>query len=69
MIFVYQVTLVSNLESYGFNLLEMSKMCQHGVAASCGVTRTPGAKYDQLMVQGDQVIFNYFFKVIQFIWL
>ncbi|CAH2055994.1 unnamed protein product, partial [Iphiclides podalirius] len=52
-----KVTLVSNLESYGFNLLEMSKMCQHGVAASCGVTRTPGAKHDQLMVQGDQTHF------------
>ncbi|XP_068623116.1 eukaryotic translation initiation factor 2D [Battus philenor] len=52
-----KVTLVSNLEAYGFNLLEMARVCQHGVAASCGVTRTPGAKCDQLMVQGDQTHF------------
>ncbi|XP_026751619.2 eukaryotic translation initiation factor 2D [Galleria mellonella] len=49
-----KVTLVSNLESFGFNLQVLSQECQHGVAASCGVTRSPGAKYDQLMLQGDQ---------------
>ncbi|XP_028036940.1 eukaryotic translation initiation factor 2D isoform X1 [Bombyx mandarina] len=52
-----KVTLVSNLEAYGFNLLELSAVCQRGVAASCGVTRSPGAKHDQLMLQGDQTHF------------
>jgi translation initiation factor 1 (eIF-1/SUI1) len=50
-----QVTLVSNLEQFGFNLQALSHVCQQGVAASCGVTRSPGSKYDQLMLQGDQV--------------
>ncbi|XP_048481414.1 eukaryotic translation initiation factor 2D [Plutella xylostella] len=52
-----KVTLVSNLESFGLSLPELSKVCQHGVAASCGVTRAPGAAADQLMVQGDQTYF------------
>ena len=51
----HQVTLVSNLEQFGFSLPALSHVCQTGVAASCGVTRSPGAKADQLMVQGDQV--------------
>ncbi|CAH0591494.1 unnamed protein product [Chrysodeixis includens] len=50
-----KVTLVSNLEQFGFSLAALSHVCQLGVAASCGVTRAPGAKADQLMLQGDQV--------------
>ncbi|XP_063537647.1 eukaryotic translation initiation factor 2D [Cydia strobilella] len=49
-----KVTLVSNLEAFGFTLPELARACQRGVAASCGVTRAPGAKCDQLMLQGDQ---------------
>lgn len=52
---VLQVTLVSNLEQFGFSLSALSHVCQLGVAASCGVTRSPGARADQLMLQGDQV--------------
>ncbi|XP_059050220.1 eukaryotic translation initiation factor 2D [Achroia grisella] len=52
-----KVTLVSNLESFGFNLQSLSQECQHGVAASCGVTRSPGSKFDQLMLQGDQTYY------------
>ncbi|KAM3958321.1 eukaryotic translation initiation factor 2D [Aphomia sociella] len=52
-----KVTLVSNLETFGFNLQALSQVCQHGVAASCGVTRTPGSKLDQLMLQGDQTYY------------
>ncbi|KAJ0172837.1 hypothetical protein K1T71_011976 [Dendrolimus kikuchii] len=52
-----KVTLVSNLESFGFSLSALSHACQVGVAASCGVTRSPGAKADQLMLQGDQTHF------------
>ncbi|KAI5631342.1 translation initiation factor SUI1 domain-containing protein [Phthorimaea operculella] len=50
-----KVTLVNNLEAYGFHLPALATACQHGVGASCGVTRSPGAKNDQLMLQGDQV--------------
>ncbi|CAB3242161.1 unnamed protein product [Arctia plantaginis] len=49
-----KVTLVSNLEAFGFSLPALGHVCQTGVAASCGVTRTPGSKSDQLMIQGDQ---------------
>ncbi|CAH0664238.1 unnamed protein product [Spodoptera exigua] len=52
-----KVTLVSNLEQFGFNLAALSHVCQTGVAASCGVTRSPGARADQLMLQGDQTYF------------
>lgn len=50
-----QVTLVSNLEAYGFVLPALSTACQRAVGAACGVTRAPGARHDQLMLQGDQV--------------
>ncbi|XP_028170113.1 eukaryotic translation initiation factor 2D isoform X1 [Ostrinia furnacalis] len=52
-----KVTLVSNLEAFGFSLPALAHVCQQGVAASCGVTRSPGAKHDQLMLQGDQTYF------------
>ncbi|XP_061716770.1 eukaryotic translation initiation factor 2D [Cydia pomonella] len=49
-----KVTLVSNLEAFGFGLAELARACQRGAAASCGVARAPGARADQLMLQGDQ---------------
>ncbi|KAG6460942.1 eukaryotic translation initiation factor 2D [Manduca sexta] len=52
-----KVTLVSNLESFGFSLPGLSRACQQAAAASCGVTRSPGASADQLMLQGDQTHF------------
>ncbi|KPJ01359.1 Eukaryotic translation initiation factor 2D [Papilio xuthus] len=52
-----KVTLVSNLESYGFRPGELAREVQLGAAASSGVTRSPAAKADQLMVQGDQTHF------------
>ncbi|XP_041969750.1 eukaryotic translation initiation factor 2D [Aricia agestis] len=52
-----KVTLVSNLEAFGYNLVELAQACQHGAAASCGVTRSSGAKADQLLLQGDQTHF------------
>ncbi|KAJ8729082.1 hypothetical protein PYW07_006778 [Mythimna separata] len=52
-----KVTLVSNLEQFGFSLPALCHVVQTGVAASSGVTRAPGAKADQLMVQGDQTYF------------
>lgn len=57
---------MSNLEAFGFNLPALGHVCQTGVAASCGVTRSPGSKYDQLMIQGDQVglLLRYEYQVI-----
>ncbi|XP_060806299.1 eukaryotic translation initiation factor 2D [Amyelois transitella] len=52
-----KVTLVSNLESFGFCLPSLAAACQRGAAAACGVTRAPGARRDQLMLQGDQTHF------------
>ncbi|XP_045453606.1 eukaryotic translation initiation factor 2D [Melitaea cinxia] len=52
-----KVTLVSNLESFGFDLAALAHACQVRVGASCGVTRTAAARADQLMLQGDQTHF------------
>ncbi|CAK1542786.1 unnamed protein product [Leptosia nina] len=52
-----KVTLVSNLEAFGFVLPPLAQECQRAVAASCGVTRSAGASHDQLMLQGDQTHF------------
>ncbi|CAH4033678.1 unnamed protein product [Pieris brassicae] len=52
-----KVTLVSNLEAFGFVLPTLAQECQRAVAASCGVTRSAGASHDQLMLQGDQTHF------------
>ncbi|GLV46338.1 eukaryotic translation initiation factor 2D [Carabus blaptoides fortunei] len=52
-----KVTLVDNLELYGIHTAEFSKECQHGVAASTTVTKPVGKKYDQLLIQGNQVAF------------
>lgn len=54
-----KVTLIDNLELFGIKLTEFSKECQHGVAASTTTSKLPGKKYDQLMVQGNQVLFVY----------
>ncbi|XP_066261997.1 eukaryotic translation initiation factor 2D [Euwallacea similis] len=53
-----KVTLVDNLEIFGVNINEFAKDCQHGVAASTSITPTPpGKRCDQLLVQGNQVVF------------
>lgn len=52
-----KVTLISNLEAYGIIVPEFAKACKLGVAASTSITRTPGSKTDQLLVQGNQIKF------------
>ncbi|GJQ78855.1 hypothetical protein Trydic_g8647 [Trypoxylus dichotomus] len=52
-----KVTLIDNLELFGIKLSEFAKECQHGVAASTSITRPPGKKSDQLLVQGNQILF------------
>ncbi|XP_050306581.1 eukaryotic translation initiation factor 2D [Anthonomus grandis grandis] len=53
-----KVTIIDNLEVFGININEFAKECQHGVAASTSITPTPpGKKCDQLLVQGNQVVF------------
>ncbi|KAJ8930030.1 hypothetical protein NQ314_017195 [Rhamnusium bicolor] len=54
-----KVTLVDNLEPFGVRLADFAKECQHGVAASTSISRPPGKKSDQLLVQGNQVLFVY----------
>lgn len=54
-----KVTLIDNLELFGIKIPEFAKECQHGVAASTSISRPPGKKSDQLLVQGNQVIFVY----------
>ncbi|CAG9858310.1 unnamed protein product [Phyllotreta striolata] len=54
-----KVTLVDNLELFGIRINEFAKECQHGVAASTSISRPPGKKCDQLLVQGNQVLFIY----------
>lgn len=52
-----KVTLIDNLELFGIKIGEFAKECQHGVAASTSISRPPGKKCDQLLVQGNQIIF------------
>nr|CAI5854368.1 unnamed protein product [Callosobruchus analis] len=54
-----KVTLVDNLEVFGINMAEFAKECQHGVAASTSISKPPDRKNEQLLVQGNQVIFIY----------
>jgi hypothetical protein len=54
---ILQVTLINNLELYGINIQEFAKECQHGVAASTSISSVPGKKSQQLLVQGNQVLF------------
>ncbi|XP_030749632.1 eukaryotic translation initiation factor 2D [Sitophilus oryzae] len=55
-----KVTIIDNLEVFGININEFAKECQHGVAASTSITpKPPGKKCDQLLVQGNQVVFVY----------
>ncbi|XP_023939093.2 eukaryotic translation initiation factor 2D [Bicyclus anynana] len=49
-----KVTLVSNLEAFGFSLRPLAHACQLLAGAACGVTRSAAARADQLMLQGDQ---------------
>ncbi|KRT78739.1 hypothetical protein AMK59_7029 [Oryctes borbonicus] len=52
-----KVTLVDNLELFGIRMSEFAKECQHGVAASTSITKPPGKKSDQLLIQGNQILF------------
>jgi translation initiation factor 2D len=52
-----QVTLINNLELYGISIQEFARECQHGVAASTSISSVPGKKSQQLLVQGNQVLF------------
>ncbi|KAK9890171.1 hypothetical protein WA026_008975 [Henosepilachna vigintioctopunctata] len=54
-----KVTLVDNLELFGIRISEFAKECQHGVAASTSISVPPGKKVEQLLVQGNQVLFVY----------
>jgi translation initiation factor 1 (eIF-1/SUI1) len=54
---ILQVTLINNLELYGINIQEFARECQHGVAASTSISSVPGKKSQQLLVQGNQVLF------------
>jgi hypothetical protein len=54
---ILQVTLINNLELYGINNQEFARECQHGVAASTSISSVPGKKSQQLLVQGNQVLF------------
>lgn len=54
-----KVTLIDNLELFGIRINDFAKECQHGVAASTSISRPPGKKCDQLLVQGNQVLFVY----------
>lgn len=52
-----KVTFVNNLELFGINAADFGKECQHGVAASTSVSKPPGKKCEQLLIQGNQVAF------------
>ncbi|XP_063928992.1 eukaryotic translation initiation factor 2D isoform X2 [Zophobas morio] len=52
-----KVTLVDNLELFGIRIADFAKECQHGVAASTSISKPLGKKCDQLLVQGNQVLF------------
>ncbi|XP_021927222.1 eukaryotic translation initiation factor 2D isoform X2 [Zootermopsis nevadensis] len=52
-----KVTLINNLELYGINIQEFARECQHGVAASTSISTVQGKKSQQLLVQGNQVLF------------
>lgn len=54
-----KVTLVSNLESYGINMVEFSKACKVGVQASTSITKVPGTNTNQFQIQGNHVRFVY----------
>lgn len=54
-----KVTLVDNLELFGIRITEFAKECQHGVAASATINKPPGKKCEQLLIQGNQVLYIY----------
>lgn len=55
----FKVTLISNLELYGIDIIKFSKECQHGVAASTTINDIPNAMNRQVQIQGSQVNFVY----------
>ena len=54
-----KVTLVENLDIYGINLSEFVKECQHGTAASASISKPQKNANEQLLVQGNQILFIY----------
>lgn len=54
-----KVTLVDNIDLFGISINEFAKECQHGVSASTTISKPPGKKTDQLLIQGNQVHFVY----------
>ncbi|XP_050355542.1 eukaryotic translation initiation factor 2D [Nymphalis io] len=52
-----KVTLVSNLETFGFELASLAHASQLRVGAACGVTRSAASRANQLLLQGDQTHF------------
>lgn len=54
-----KVTIISNLDLYGVNISEFAKAIKLAVAASTSMTEVPGYKSEQLLVQGNHVLFIY----------
>lgn len=54
-----KVTIISNLDLYGVNITEFAKAIKLAVAASTSMTEVPGYKSEQLLVQGNHVLFVY----------
>lgn len=54
-----KVTIISNLDLYGVNITEFAKAIKLAVAASTSMTEVPGYKSEQLLVQGNHVLFIY----------
>jgi translation initiation factor 2D len=54
---ILQVTLIKNLELYGINIEEFARECRHGVGAGASIISDPGEKSQELLVQGNQVLF------------
>lgn len=54
-----KVTMIRNLDAYGINMAEFSKLCKLGAQASTTITKIPGTNLDQFQIQGNHVKFIY----------
>jgi translation initiation factor 2D len=54
---ILQVTLIKNLELYGISIEEFVRECRHGVGAGASIISVPGEKSQELLLQGNQVVF------------
>lgn len=52
-----KVTMIRNLDMYGINIAEFSKLCKNGVQASTSITKIAGTNLDQFQIQGNHVKF------------